>query len=115
MDELEILQKYLKLAGQESEINNEIKKVEHELDEKLLKKYKELTEAETKTLVVEDKWFSAIDGKIMQELDKVSQKLAQRIKELALRYKNKLSELKENTIQLEQKVKSHLQKMGFKV
>lgn len=114
-DELEVLQKYLKLVGKESEINSVIKKAELELDEKLLKKYKELSEDETKTLVVEGKWFSAIKKRIIEEQDKVSQKLAQRVQELALRYENKLSVLEENTIKLEQKVKSHLQKMGFEV
>jgi DNA repair protein RadC len=115
VDELEVLLKYLKLIAKESAINAEIKKAEYELDEKLLNKYKELNEDETKTLVVEDKWFSAIKMRIIEEKEKVSQKLAQRIQELALRYENKLSVLEKNTIKLEQKVKSHLKEMGFEV
>ena len=112
-DELEVLQNYLKLLEQESELNRQIKEIEQELDKKLLKKYLEFSEEEFKTLIVEDKWFNAITEKIVEEQEKISQRLTQRIKELAKRYENTLQELENKTDEFERKVKAHLEKMGF--
>ena len=50
-----------------------------------------LTEAEIKALVVDDKWLAALDAAIHGEMDRVSQKLTQRVKELAERYENSAS------------------------
>lgn len=112
-DELEVLQNYLKLMEQESELNRQIKEIEQELDKKLLKKYLELSEEEVKILVVEDKWFNAITEKVVEEQEKISQRLTQRIKELAKRYENTLQELENKTDEFERKVKAHLKNMGF--
>jgi type I restriction enzyme M protein len=112
-DELEVLQNYLKLMEQESELNRQIKEIEQKLDKKLLKKYLEFSEEELKTLVVEDKWFNAITEKVVEEQEKISQRLTQRIKELAQRYENTLQELENKTDEFERKVKAHLENMGF--
>ena len=47
-----------------------------------------LTEAEIKTLVVDDKWLASLDAAIHGEMDRVSQQLTQRVKELAERYES---------------------------
>jgi len=112
-DELEILQKCLKLLEQESELNRQIKEIGQELDKKLLKKYIEFCEEEIKILVVEDKWFSAITEKVVEEQEKIFQRLTQRIKELAKRYEYTLQTLENKTDELESKVKAHLENMGF--
>jgi len=64
-------------------------------------------------LVVEDKWLSTLEELVQSELDRVSQKLTSRIKELATRYESTLPELDKEVGELTKKVEGHLQKMGF--
>ena len=52
-----------------------------------------LTEAEIKTLVVNDKWLAALDARIHGEMDRISQALTLRVKELAERYEISLPQL----------------------
>jgi len=76
-------------------------------------KYPALTEAEIKTLVVEDKWLAAIAAAIHGEMDRISQALTQRVKELAERYETPLPQLEQEVKNLAVKVEAHLAKMGF--
>ncbi len=76
-------------------------------------KYHKLTETEVKTLVVDDKWLTAIKASIQSEIDAISQRLSGRVKELAERYENTLDELNKSTQEQELKVAAHLQKMGL--
>ena len=54
-----------------------------DLDKKIDAKYPKLTEAEIKTLVVDDKWMARLSAAVQGELDRVSQTLTGRIRELA--------------------------------
>ena len=78
-----------------------------------MKKYRELSEDEVKTLVVEDKWLATLSNRIEQVLTDLTQKLSQRVKEIALRYENTLPTLEEKQEELKNKVKQHLVAMGF--
>ena len=104
---------WLKLATEETDINKKLKDAETDLDAKAYKKYPTLTELETKTLVVEDKWLAALDAAIHGEMDRISQALSQRVKELAERYETPLPEMVGHVAELEAKVNRHLEKMGF--
>ena len=84
-----------------------------ELDLLAYEKYSQLTEDEVRTLVIDDKWLTTITQEIKTELDRISQRLTQRIKELAERYELTLPELTTRVNELESKVNQHLQKMGF--
>ena len=64
-------------------------------------------------LVVEDKWLAALEAAIHGEMDRISQGLAKRVKELAERYEKTLPELTKNVEELEEKVKGHLERMGL--
>ena len=112
-DEETVLKEYLELIEKEAKIKKQIKEAEGELLEKLKKKYAELMEAEIKDLVIDDKWLTKIYSDIKSELDRISQQLTNRIKELAERYDNALPCLDENVKTLENKVAEHLMKMGF--
>jgi len=112
-DEMEALQKYLQLMDDEAALNAEIKKALMELETKIIKKYPALTEAEIKTIVVEQKWMVAISKDVKNEMDRVSQRLTNRIKELADRYESTLPELSNRVDSCEKKVNAHLKKMGF--
>lgn len=113
-DELKVLQDYLNLIEKEAELKKKIKEEESVLDKKLLEKYNSFTETEIKTLVVEDKWMSSLHGSIKSEMERVSQKLTERIKELAERYETPLPKLTSEVEELSKKVDKHLEKMGFK-
>lgn len=84
-----------------------------ELHNKVLRKYQELTEEEVKTLVVDDKWMRTLKQGINAEMDRISQRLTQRIKELGERYDTPLFELTNEVDRLTSLVDQHLQKMGF--
>lgn len=77
------------------------------------RQYPKLSEAEIKTLVVEDKWLAAIAADIYSEMDRISQALTQRVKELAERYETPLPMLTGKVAELSAKVTVHLKKMGF--
>ena len=72
-----------------------------------------LSEAEIKTLVVERKWLAALETMIHTEIDRVSQSLTQRAKELAERYEAPLPQLTAQVESLEARVAEHLESMGF--
>ena len=90
-----------------------MKDAEAALDALSLAQYPKLSEAEIKTLVVEDKWLAALDKNIHGEMDRISQALTQRVKELAERYETPLPMLSKNVDRLSAKVETHLRKMGF--
>lgn len=112
-EEIKVLKTYLDLVSKQADINKKIKEAKAELDEKLYAKYPTLTEKEIKTLVVDDKWMASIEKNIQTELDRISQRLAQRIKELAERYETPLPVMDDEVKELEQKVTAHLERMGF--
>lgn len=111
--EEEALNSWIKLYNQQAKLKKELKAKETKLDTELYKKYPTLTEEQIKTLVVDKKWLQTIDQAIHGEMDRISQTLTQRIKELAERYENPLPELTQNVTDLEKAVTAHLQTMGF--
>jgi type I restriction enzyme M protein len=78
-----------------------------------LAKYPELTEAEVKSIVLDDKWLPAIEVTVKTEMDRISQRLTGRVKELIERYDTPLPAIDKEVKELELKVNTHLQKMGF--
>jgi type I restriction enzyme M protein len=112
-DEAAALNAWLKLDGEASSFKKQAKDAEAALDLKALKQYPKLTEAEVKALVVDDKWLAALDAAIHGEMDRISQALTQRVKELAERYETPLPEMTERLAELEAKVEAHLKRMGF--
>lgn len=90
-----------------------LKEAETKLNDLLAKKYNELDEDEIKTLVVDDKWLAALDAAIHGEMDRVSQALTQRVKELAERYATPMPQMVSRVAELEAKVNRHLERMGF--
>ncbi len=112
-DELNVLQQYLKLLEQEAEGHKKIKEAQVALEKKVLEKYKALSIDEIKILVVEDKWLERLESDIQTEMQRISQRLTGRIKELAERYETPLPNLKKDVEELEEKVNTHLKKMGF--
>ena len=111
-DEHKILKEYLALLEQETETKRKIKEAQKALEAKVAAKYGKLSEDEIKTLVVEDKWLGTLAANVQGELDRVSQTLTGRIKELAERYASPLAKLTEDVKALSSRVEEHLKKMG---
>ena len=112
-DEEKLLKQYLNLLAKEAATKKAIKTDEAALDATLLDFYPALTEDQIKQLVVDDKWMATIDKDIHTEMDRISQRLTQRIKELAERYETPLPQQTQNVMDLGKAVNGHLQKMGF--
>ncbi len=112
-NEMEVLKQYIALLTKQTATNKKIKEAEKELDTKLYAKYPTLTQDEVKQLVVDDKWMQTIETTIKDEIDHISQRLTNRVKELAERYENPLPVIDNEVESLEIKVNAHLQKMGF--
>ena len=89
-----------------------MKDAQKALDTKVAARYARLTEAEIKTLVVDDKWMARLSAAVQGELDRVSQTLTGRIRELAERYATPLPKLSEEVETLAARVDEHLKKMG---
>ena len=100
-DEAEVLNDWLKLATEEADLKKRLKEAEAALDAMAYAKYPKLTEAEIKTLVVDDKWLAALDAAIHGEMDRISQALTQRVKELAERYETPLPQMVSRVAELE--------------
>jgi REP element-mobilizing transposase RayT len=112
-DEVAVLTTWLELSGDEADLKKRQKEAEAALDGQAYAKYPKLSEAEIKTLVVDDKWLVALDVAIHGEMDRVSQQLTQRVKELAERYETPLPKIGGRVAELETKVNHHLERMGF--
>ncbi len=113
MEERSELEAWLKLNNEAADLKKRLKQAETALDAKAYAQYLKLTEAEIKTLVVDDKWLAALDAAIHGEMDRVSQQLTQRVKELAERYDAPLPQMADRVAELEAKVNRHLERMGF--
>ena len=112
-DERIILNAYLDLLDREAEASRKIKEAQKALAEKVAAKYKTLNEDEVKTLVVDDKWLATLINDIQSELNRISQALTGRIRQLAERYEAPLPVLSAEVESLSGKVAVHLERMGF--
>jgi type I restriction enzyme M protein len=112
-EERKSLQDYLALVELESDANARIKAAQEALFTKVLAKYSQLSEDDIKTLVVEDKWITTLAVAVNGELDRVSQTLTGRIRELAERYAIPLPQITDNVETLSNRVNEHLKKMGI--
>jgi len=112
-DEAAVLREWLKLSAEETDLKKRLKDADAALDAAAYAKYPKLTEAEIKSLVVNDKWLAALDAVIHGEMDRLSQALTQRVKELAERYETPLPQMVNEVAKLESRVNRHLERMGF--
>jgi len=112
-EDANVLDEWLDLSNQEADLTKRLKEAEADLDARAYAYYPKLTEAEVKTLVVDDKWLAALDAAVHGEMDRISQALTLRVKELAERYESPMPHHVRTVAELEAKVNHHLEKMGF--
>jgi len=111
-EERKALEDYTALLDKQADAKGRLKAAQEDLDAKLDAKYPKLTEDEIKTLVVDDKWLATLGAAVQGELDRVSQSLTGRIRELAERYATPLPQLTKELTALAARVDGHLKKMG---
>ena len=112
-EERDALEHCQTLIEAEAEAAGAVKAAQARLDRQVLARYATLTEAEIKMLVVEDKWFVKIRADIQGEVQRLTQQLAGRVKELEERYARPLPELERDVDDFSAKVEDHLKKMGI--
>lgn len=113
-EERQALEAYAALLDQQAETKTRLKTAQDDLEAKLDAKYPTLTEADIQTLVVDDKWLATLAAAVQGELDRVSQTLTGRIRQLAERYATPLPQLTDEVAALAAKVDAHLKRMGAK-
>lgn len=111
-DERKALIDHAALRDDLAEAKSLVKKARETLNRELDAQYPKLTEDEIKVLVVDDKWLGAMTAAVQGELDRVSQTLTGRIRQLAERYAMTLLQLNDEVAALAARMDGHLKKMG---
>jgi type I restriction enzyme M protein len=111
-DEALVLKRWLDLSEGEAALKREIKALDAALDTLAYEKYPQLSEAEIKALVVDDKWMARLSDVVQGELNRISQTLTSRIRELAERYSAPLPQIIDEVQALAARVDGHLARMG---
>ena len=113
-EEFDMLAAYKKLMDEEADTQTKIKTAKAELEKLVIAQYPKLSIDEIKTIVVEKKWMANMEQRIRTEMDNISHRLTQRIKELADRYETPMPKLTNDVTLLTNKVEGHLKKMNYK-
>jgi type I restriction enzyme M protein len=111
-DEVAVLEQWLEITESAATLKRAVKEQDAALDSRAYEKYPTLTAAEIKTFVIDDKWMTRVESTLQEELDRVSQTLTGRIRELAERYVTPLARLTDEVATLAGRVERHLREMG---
>ena len=112
-EEAKLLKQVAKLMSAETLAKKAVKEAEEALTEATLKKYPELTEAEIRSLVVDDKWLADIADLIEAEIEARTEQMTARVRVLTERYGHTLPEVAASVDDIAGKVAEHLKAMGF--
>ena len=111
-EEEEILGRWLELSEREATLKRAVKEQDAALDKLAYEKYPTLSEADVKSLVIDEKWMTRLSAALDGELDRVSQGLTGRVRELSERYAKPLPEVNNELVVLAARVDAHLTVMG---
>lgn len=111
--ELDALYEWLRLNEAEGAAKKNSKAALSALMQKVAEQYPKLTEEDCKSLLINDKWYAAIERSIDDEVNRIVQNLSSRVKMIGERYESTLSELEKEVEEYSQKVEEHLKKMGL--
>jgi len=111
-EECLVLEQWLKLSEKAVKLKRTVRELDASLDALALDKYPKLTEGDIKALVIDDKWLGHLSERVEGELERVSQSLTSRVRELAERYSVPLPKLSAEAAALAARVEAHLKTMG---
>ena len=114
-EEIAVLNKVKQLFEDEALGKKSLKEHQEALDLAVFKHYPTLDETEIKTLIVEDKWLTTLKQNIIAEIERVTQQLANRVKELEERYAEPMPVIEKQVNELSDKVAGHLKAMGLEL
>jgi type I restriction enzyme M protein len=112
-DEVKVLKQATKLFNAEAAAKKAVKEAQEVLDLSVYNQYPKLTIDEIKTLIVDDKWLATLQANIVSEIERVTQQMANRVKQLEERYSKPLPTLTQSVDELSDKVAGHLKAMGL--
>lgn len=113
-EEIAALEQLIELLAAESAAEKAAKKADAALQEKALERYGDLSAADVKTLVLDDKWHAAVSSGVANVLTAMALELVRRIEELGKRYGGTLGDLEAEFAELSGRVASNLAEMGFR-
>lgn len=113
IDEKAALKQAKKLFDCEADAKKALKEAQDALDLAVFKQYSKLSIDEIKTLIVDDKWLATLESNIVTEIERITQQLANRVKELEERYSEPLPMIMQSVKSLSDKVAGHLKAMGL--
>jgi type I restriction enzyme M protein len=112
-DERVLLKQAQEMLNTGADLDKQAKILEQQLYEQVIQQYARLDVEEIKTLTIYDKWLATLQRRIDAEMQRVTNALANRIKELEERYSTPLPALLTEVNTLQANVDGHLKKMGF--
>jgi type I restriction enzyme M protein len=107
------LQKLQDLVTRVDEGTKAVKDLRVILDKKARERYAKLTDDEIMELLLNRKWYRSLVNGVYSLYTDVSHRIAERVTDLAERYEHTMPQLETEVAELESKVKSHLERMGF--
>jgi type I restriction enzyme M protein len=111
-DERKVLTEFVVLAEKEAKLSAQAKAAQEALTGKVVARYGKSADDDIHVLVVDDKWLATVEGAVQGELERVSQTLTGRLRELAERYATPLPKLTAELSVLVARVDEHLRTMG---
>jgi type I restriction enzyme M protein len=112
--ELDILHQYVQILDEESATKKAQKDAQHSLHNHVLTKSSGLPKDDIKSLTVDDKWMTEIRSAIDGEVERVTNQLADRVRELEKRYADPLPLIEREVEEVATRVAGHLQRMGLR-
>ncbi len=112
-EELLVLKQATKLFNADAAAKKAVKTAQEALDLAVFGQYPKLSIEEIKTLIVDDKWLATLQANIVAEIERVTQQMANRVKQLEERYSAPLPTLAKSVDDLSDKVADHLKAMGL--
>lgn len=112
-EEIAALKQATKLFTFDANAKKAVKEAQEILDLAVFKQYQHLSIDEIKTLIVNDKWLATLQANIIAEIERVTQQMANRVKELEERYNTPLPTLTKSVETLSDRVAGHLKAMGL--
>jgi len=113
-EEYNALLAYQEKMAEKEAADKRIKEAQKSLDASVLAKYNELTCDEIKCLLFDKKWMARLESDIVDAVDQVLNALASRVVLIAKRYERTLGEIENKATLSKGKVKSALERMGYK-
>jgi type I restriction enzyme M protein len=113
IDEVNSLKQATKMFNADAAAKKALKEAQEKLDLAIFNQYPKLTIDDIKILIVDDKWLATLQANIIAEIERVTQQMANRVKELEERYSTPLPKLTKSVDSLSDKVAGHLKAMGL--